>query len=89
MEFPVPFMKDTRADLPRTPGMDVTGPVPVTPAQETVPFEQLQQKTQAAPPAQPTVQVVPIGFGPPQQGNPGMTPFTAAPPSQGPGGTGK
>ena len=89
MEFPEPFMKDTRTDLPRTPGINVTGPVPVTPPQETIPFEQLQQKTQATPPAQPTVQMLPIGFGPPQQGNPGMTPYTAAPPSQGPGGTGK
>ena len=30
LEMPRPFLKDAPKDMPRTPGMDVTGPVPTT-----------------------------------------------------------
>ncbi len=90
LEFPEPFMEGTRAEAPRTPGMGETGPVPVKPPRESVPLEQLQPKTPgAAQPSQPTIQLVPVGFGPPQQGNPGLAPYSAEPHSPAPGGTGK
>ena len=41
------FLTDRRT-APRTPGLDVTGPVPVHPPQETVPVEQLLQEREAS-----------------------------------------
>jgi pilus assembly protein CpaC len=41
--MPKPFMKDTMKTAPRNPGIDVTGPVPVKPERETIPYEELQQ----------------------------------------------
>jgi len=38
-----PFLKGDLKEPPRTPGIDVTGPVPVKPERETIPFEELQQ----------------------------------------------
>ena len=62
---------------PRTPGMDVTGPVPVKSEQETVPVEQLLEMRKAGQPAappQPAIQFVPVPVAPsPQQpANPGL-----------------
>jgi pilus assembly protein CpaC len=79
LEMPLPFMKDGAKVMPRTPGMDVTGPVPVKPKQETMPVEQLQQlkaPPAAAAPAGP--QIMPILI--PQQ----LAPPPAAPPGQSP-----
>ncbi len=47
-KMPVPFLDGTSAKAPRTPGMDVTGPVPVKPAKETIPFEELMRSLQPA-----------------------------------------
>jgi pilus assembly protein CpaC len=38
---PKPFLKGAPQELPRTPGLDMTGPVPLISAQRTVPVEQL------------------------------------------------
>jgi pilus assembly protein CpaC len=38
-----PFLKDTLKVPPQTPGVDVTGPVPMKPQRETLPVEELQQ----------------------------------------------
>lgn len=38
------------AGVPRTPGMEVTGPVPAKPPKDTVPFEQLLQSQKPMPP---------------------------------------
>jgi len=43
LPMPKPFMKDTMKTAPRNPGIDVTGPVPVKPERETIPYEELQQ----------------------------------------------
>jgi len=43
LKMPLPFLEGTSAQAPRTPGMDVTGPVPVRPAKETIPFEELMR----------------------------------------------
>ena len=53
---PVPEIKMPKeflggpAGLPRTPGMEVTGPVPVKPAKDSVPVEQLIQSQKPMPP---------------------------------------
>ena len=82
IEFPkTDFMTDHKA--PRTPGMAVTGPVPVKRPQESIPIEQLiqSQKTLAGPQQQPGGQApvqfvpVPMPVAPPQE------PLTAAPAS--------
>ena len=41
--MPKPFLKDPLKEAPRTPGIEVTGPVPVKPQRETLPVEELQQ----------------------------------------------
>ncbi len=41
VQLPTPLLKDGAATAPRTPGIDVTGAVPVKPAVESVPVEQL------------------------------------------------
>lgn len=78
VEFPLPFMEDAPAEAPRTPPMNVTGPVPVAPVQETVPMEQLIEKKKQEQPAPATgmgpVQFVPVPVAPPEtpQANPGI-----------------
>lgn len=69
---------------PRTPGMDVTGPVPVKPAQETIPVEQLMEqrmKAQQGPAYNPTAPTWPpvMQFPPPAPTAPAPPP---APPRQ-------
>jgi pilus assembly protein CpaC len=43
LTMPKPFMKEGLKDPPRTPGIDVTGPVPVKPERETIPLEELHE----------------------------------------------
>src|SRR5207247_2601604 len=47
VKMPLEFMHDVSKVAPRTPGMDVTGPVPVKPSSDTMPVESLieMQKT--------------------------------------------
>ena len=78
LNFPMPFMT-RNSDIPMAhPGMDKTGPVPVSMPVESLPFEQLRDK-QAAPPApQPQMfQMVPVAPAPqghrPQQASPGVS----------------
>lgn len=87
-----PFLKDTLKEPPRTPGIEATGPVPVKPERETVPFEELQElqkKEQGSVPGsgQPTL-LLPLMMNPAGgQANPGAAP---APPAgtSAPAGTG-
>jgi pilus assembly protein CpaC len=86
VKFPMPFLKGTRTDIPSTPGMDVTGPVPTKPTQETVPVEELVQSQKALPGAQqsgpPQIQFVPMLTQPGQAPQPMTQPTTpAAPPA--------
>ncbi len=68
IKMPKEFLKDAPTEMPRTPGMDVTGPVPVKPPQESIPIEQLleEQKAGAPAPAVPTlpIQIVPVPMQP-------------------------
>jgi pilus assembly protein CpaC len=71
LQRPVPFLENAPTTMPRTPGIDKTGPVPVTPANETVPVEQLMQqkaKQEAPMPANPAgqLQFVPVQLTAPQ-----------------------
>jgi pilus assembly protein CpaC len=43
LKFPKAFLQANTPNAPRTPGMDVTGPVPVTPPEEAVPVEDMIQ----------------------------------------------
>ena len=85
VKFPKPVtMEGTREDAPQTPGMNVTGAVPVKPDKETVPVEQLMELRKAGqPPATqaPAVQFVPVPMAPAadQPANPGLK---ASPPPQ-------
>ena len=78
LQYPKPVkMRDTAEEAPQTPGMKKTGPVPVTPEQETVPVEELieMRKAGQAPAAPaPPVQFVPVPVVPPADApaNPGV-----------------
>ncbi len=80
--FPQPFLKGAPTVAPRTPPTSVTGPAVPTPAQGTVPVEQLQeleQQGQSQTPAAPTqMLLVPVQpqAAPAQPGQ-----MTGAPPS--------
>jgi len=41
LKYPTPFLDSNTAESLRTPGLSVTGPVPVKPAKETIPVETL------------------------------------------------
>ena len=79
----VPFPKNIKMDgtaktPPQTPGMNVTGPVPVKSETETMPVEQLQEMRKAGQPAtppMPAIQFVPVPVpqSAPQPGLPGPT----------------
>jgi pilus assembly protein CpaC len=51
LKFPTPFLKSNTGTYPRTPGIDATGPVPVTPPHDSMPIEKLIQSLQ--PPSSP------------------------------------
>jgi pilus assembly protein CpaC len=93
LPMPVPFMKEPLKEAPRTPGMDITGPVPVKPQHETIPLEQMlqmQRQEQGTNPGNtpPPVQFVPVPMipAPNTSPNPGLTPLPGAA-SGGSGGT--
>jgi pilus assembly protein CpaC len=58
VKMPAEFFKGGSASPPRTPGADLTGPVPAKPPQETVPVEQLREKPGQG--AAPAVQYIPL-----------------------------
>ena len=86
LAMPKPFMKDTRKDPPRTPGIETTGPVPVKPQREMLPLEELQdiQKKEQGPvpgTGQPTL-LLPLMMNPagaPAAGAPAAPAAGAAP----------
>jgi pilus assembly protein CpaC len=49
LKFPRPFLAPNTGTYPRTPGMDVTGSVPVEPPNEAIPVEKLIQSLRLAP----------------------------------------
>ena len=97
LNFPEPFMSDGATTPPRTPGMDQTGPVPVTPPSATTEVETLveekkRDKVQGAPQQQLQLLGVPINSASPDmipQGSNGSGNSGSASPASGPGGTGK
>jgi len=74
MKMPKEFLKDGAKVMPRTPGMDVTGPVPVTPPKEAIPYEQLLESLK------PSTQTQQPAFAPtPAMPNPPPAQAPAAP----------
>jgi pilus assembly protein CpaC len=69
--MPQPWLKGAPAVAPRTPGIQETGRVPVTPPQKSVPVETLKPKEEApATPQFPVLQLVPMQGVSGQQGAP-------------------
>jgi len=105
---PVPEIKAPKewlkgpAGVPRTPGMDVTGPVPARPPKDAVPIEQMIQSQRPMPPLPGSqqaqqqqngsqIQFVPMLTQPgqaPQPAAPSSAPAAAPAPSGSGGGTG-
>lgn len=89
LKYPRQFMEPNTAGLPmRTPGMDVTGTVPVHPPQEAIPIEQLIQSQRpvsggagGAQPNAPQIQFVPMLTPPSPAPAPPATPANPANPS--------
>jgi pilus assembly protein CpaC len=86
LKMPLPFLEGTTAQVPRTPGMDVTGPVPVKPPKDTMPVEELIRSLRpaeatAAPAFVPSPA---ISTPPPAQSAPAAAPAQAAPASRNP-----
>ncbi len=65
VKMPKEFLKDAPKAAPRTPGIDVTGPVPVKPPLEAIPVEKLIEKTApGAAPAMGQIQLLPVPVAP-------------------------
>jgi pilus assembly protein CpaC len=81
IKLPLPFMEGTSTQAPRTPGMEVTGPVPVKPIKETIPFEELMRSLRPAEaPAAPAFNQAPAAPSQPAAPPaPAATPVQAAP----------
>jgi len=82
LNFPKKFMDATTPGTPtRTPGLEVTGPVPVHPPQDTIPVEQLIQLQRPPQPSNtqstPVIQFVPMLTPPAPQ--PATQPATTQP----------
>jgi pilus assembly protein CpaC len=84
LNFPKPIKMDGTATAPpQTPGMNVTGPVPVKTETESLPVEQLQEirrQGQPAAPPMPAIQFVPVPVPatPAQPGSMGQSPTASA-----------
>ncbi len=72
LEFSTPFLPFFGPVIPRQPGLESTGPVPVIPPSESLPFEQLMQLQKPLPPlGAPTVSIPVTGVAGPG-GRPNM-----------------
>jgi pilus assembly protein CpaC len=75
LTFPTPLLEEGLKAAPRHPGMEQTGPVPVKPPVDTVPFERLVPKPGAPQgPTPATIQIV----APPAGNGQGAAPDTAS-----------
>jgi pilus assembly protein CpaC len=84
IRMPVEFMKDVPQEMPRTPGVEVTGPAPAAP-RRTIPVERLIESQKAgavqqqSAPSQYPVQVVPVPVMPNPPTQPPATQSSAGP----------
>jgi pilus assembly protein CpaC len=91
IKMPKEWLKGAPQVLPRTPAMEVTGPVPVKPPKEAIPMEDLIESEKTAPSAAPAtmgpVQYVPVPMMPapvqPAPAQPSPAPATPKPPAGG------
>jgi pilus assembly protein CpaC len=85
IKMPKNFLEGPGPKAPQTPGMAITGPVPVKPADETIPVEQLIQSQKALPGSSnqngPQIQFVPMLTPPPGQAPQAAPPTTPGPSS--------
>ena len=85
VKMPKAFLEGSASKAPQTPGMDITGPVPAKPSEETIPVEQLIQSQKALPgsanQAGPQIQFVPMLTPPPGQAPQAAPPTSPAPSS--------
>jgi pilus assembly protein CpaC len=90
LEYPKPFLEGAPTEMPRTPGIEVTGPVPVKPPKETIPVEELLKSLQPAEgTAQPAFAPSPaIPNPPPAQPTPAAPAPAVTPPVKGTAGGG-
>jgi pilus assembly protein CpaC len=86
LQLPMNFMSGVRSDAPRTPGIDVTGTVPVESGVQSLPVEDLieiNRRQRSETPAPPRIElVVPVPgttTGPQQQSAPAAAPVTTTP----------
>jgi len=79
VKMPITFMTETAKSAPAQPGVDKTGPVPVKPLMETMPYEELAPKP-GQPQTMPTFMMVPVL---PQPAAGGGQAAAGAPPAQG------
>jgi pilus assembly protein CpaC len=93
VKMPVEFLEGARKDMPRHPGVSVTGEVPVTPRKETMPVEELKISEKpiggSAAPTPGLIEFVPVPVMPSAPAPaPAKPPSSAGPPaaSQNPGG---
>ncbi len=83
-------IRDASRTVPRTPGLEVTGPVPVKPSRETVPVEQLKEAERSPsglPASMGPLQLVPAPMAPPPAAPAPVAPRPAASPGDGKGGS--
>jgi pilus assembly protein CpaC len=88
IQFPKEFLEGAPTVVPRTPGVDVTGPVPLTNPRDSMPVEDLMRSEKIAPssaPAPGPIQFVPVPLYPaPQQPPPTQSPAAQPPAAQPP-----
>jgi pilus assembly protein CpaC len=84
VKMPREFLPDAPKTAPRTPGMDVTGPVPVTPPKEVIRVEELQKSMMPAEGTAAPTYAPPAGQGPPVEQAPTAPAAPAAPPATAP-----
>jgi len=91
LKFPAPFLKDAPTTVPAQPGLDKTGPVPVKPPVETVPYERLVPKDKAPAPAIAPlpVTVIPVPAAPASGGSGSQSGSGGSGSGSGSGGSGK
>jgi pilus assembly protein CpaC len=80
VKMPLEFLRDASKVMPRSPGLEVTGPVPVKPTSDTMPVEQLieiQKTLGKVMGAIPPSEVAPVGL--PNLLQPAPAPQPAAP----------
>ncbi len=85
VEMPAPFLEGVSQTVPRTPGIQTTGPVPVRAPRESMPVEELIESEKSTPrlapavPPAPQIEFVPIPVVPQTSSTPAVVPTQPVP----------